>query len=416
MKTATLYILFTMLACIMAVSTGCSCSGDDDDDAGDDDDDDNDDSDDDDDSAGGAPVIDTITGNSAVQPGTIFDGIVITGQNLADVTVMLASLDAAKEACELTVVSATDTELEASLCPEVENWVAAGTAFYTITLANSAGEDSKETQILQGEQGPTGPEGPSGPEGSSGPQGATGPSGPSGSAGAVGPSGPSGSPGAVGPSGPSGSPGATGPSGPSGSAGATGPSGPSGSAGAMGPSGPSGPVGPAIQAGVTFHNIPITPCTNSVYEVVDTISINAPADGYLLASGGGMFSTASFGGGHVYVKITTDPSCGDGTYSKFGSVGVKGMNNNDRVFSVSVQLGYPVSAGLNSVYQCIKSVDSFKSLNPFDFEEGWFSVSYFPQSYETEGDDLAPNQANPYVKYPNEMEENGDVENYEDEW
>jgi Chaperone of endosialidase/Collagen triple helix repeat (20 copies)/YadA head domain repeat (2 copies) len=255
------------------------------------------DTDDDDDASGdNGPVIQSIIGNSSDQPGRIANGIIITGKNLGTLekagsngvpTVTVISQDDPSLTGVLEIVSANESSVEAKLFPELESWVEEGKAFYTVTLSNDVGKDSKEdVNILQGEQGVSGPQGPSGPEGPIGPpgitgdQGAMGPTGPSGpqgltgTDGAMGPSGPAGADGATGPtgadgatgpSGPTGADGATGPSGPAGADGATGPSGPAGADGATGPSGPAGadgatgPSGPAGADGATGPSGPSGP-------------------------------------------------------------------------------------------------------------------------------------------------------------
>ncbi len=220
--------------------------GEGDDDAAEDDDDAGDD-----DATGEPPVLETLAGNSVTQPGNIYDGIILSGQNLAGATVSLNSVEETKEGCELELISATDTVVEARLCPEVEGWVSDGKALYTVTLATEYGTDEKEVQLLAGEQGPSGPEGPEGPMGPSGPSGAEGAVGSSGPSGPQGATGPAGATGAMGSSGPIGPQGSSGPQGATGPQGVMGPSGPQGSSGAQGPSGPSGPQGSTGPTGST---------------------------------------------------------------------------------------------------------------------------------------------------------------------
>jgi Collagen triple helix repeat (20 copies)/YadA head domain repeat (2 copies) len=199
MKVAGLFCVLLFFVTALTLTGGCSCGGDDDDDSAVDDDSDGD-------SSGGSPKIDNIVGNSANQPGRIGSGLVITGENLGTIAkdsgephVTITSQDDPSLTRELEVVFADEATVEALLFPEIESWVNDGKAFYTITLANDAGEDSKEdVNILQGEQGPSGPEGPTGSPGITGDQGAMGPEGPSGPVGSTGPDG------ATGPSGPQG--------------------------------------------------------------------------------------------------------------------------------------------------------------------------------------------------------------------
>jgi Collagen triple helix repeat (20 copies) len=267
-KLLRLVVLFLFVATVLSACGGgggdddddsASFNDDDDDDGGGDDDDSS--GDDDDDAVNAPPVIKSISGNSVSQPGKISGGILISGDNLVTLTkagqppkVTLTASDDASLTTVMDVVNSSDKQVEALFTGNVEQWVNDGHAFYTVTLSTGAGSDTKETQILQGEAGPSGPRGDSGPIGPGGPFGATGPTGPSGATGptgATGPMGPSGPAGVTGPTGPGGS---TGPQGNPGSIGPTGPSGPVGLTGAQGdhgPSGPSGGVGPTGPQGVT---------------------------------------------------------------------------------------------------------------------------------------------------------------------
>lgn len=191
-----LLAILSMAVLFSVPGVGCSCGGDDDDTGSTVDDDD---AADDDDSAPGDPTIASVTGNSTDYAGRIYDGLIITGENLAEVSVSLKSKNKAANNCDLTVTKATDTEVEAKLCADVETWVDSGKADYTLTVSNSSEATAVEDLVLargedgpEGSAGPVGSKGAAGPEGTAGPTGSSGPSGPAGAKGATGPRGPSG--------------------------------------------------------------------------------------------------------------------------------------------------------------------------------------------------------------------------------
>ena len=192
--------LILVIAVVFLNLSGCSCGSSSNDDpstsSGQDDDDEANQPDDDDSTTDGLPLIESVTGNSAVQPDRIGDGILVQGKNLKDAAVTLASKDDPSKTRQLEVVQNTDALVEAKFDPEIEDWVAQNETVYSITLSTSKGSDTKDgVTILQGEQGPEGPEGatgPQGPTGAMGPSGADGPTGADGATGPAGPSGPSG--------------------------------------------------------------------------------------------------------------------------------------------------------------------------------------------------------------------------------
>ena len=182
-----LTLLISVLICFLCATliSGCELDENEDDSASEDS---FDDDASDDDSTGEAPVINEIQGNSSQQPGRIFNGIIVNGENLSEATARLDSADGSV-GCALEVLSSSNDTLEAKLCPEVEEWVDSGQSYFSITLSNMLGEDSDDVQILRGEQGlpgadgadgASGPQGPQGPPGADGADGATGPQGPTG--------------------------------------------------------------------------------------------------------------------------------------------------------------------------------------------------------------------------------------------
>ncbi len=264
------FFLFLILIALFSVPLGCTCGDDDDDDnddATDDDttdddddstDDDNDTTDDDDDTTDDdttdddttdddttdddtsdddtsdddsadddddiSPSITSVTGNSSTTAGRIYDGLIVTGENLDSVTATLTSKTIPANTCDLTIASATATELEATLCASLETWVDGGDTLFTLSLATTTKETAEaDLEFSRGNEGATGP---------TGPEGSTGPAGPTGAEGTAGATGPAGDTGPSGPSGPTGAAGNSGVSGPTGPNGPTGPSGPSGPAGA----------------------------------------------------------------------------------------------------------------------------------------------------------------------------------------
>src|SRR5262249_41394084 len=124
--------------------------------------------------------------------------LVITGQNFLrhgeghDSRGRSASLIVTLDLMPLTIVSATSTEIVAS----VSGTFPEGTYLVTVSRGNGDGDSGAFAVAIYHEDGSSsgsqGPAGPAGPNGPAGPQGLTGPAGP------AGPAGPKGADGAVG--------------------------------------------------------------------------------------------------------------------------------------------------------------------------------------------------------------------------
>jgi hypothetical protein len=177
--------------------------------------------------------------------------LVIRGVNFSWPAKTASAPEVTLDLLPLTVLSATSTEVVASMSGTFPD----GTYLLTVSRGPSATESAAFALAVYSEPaplvitGPMGPQGPSGPAGPTGLTGATGPAGPQGPIGLTGPQGPTGPSGPQGPVGQTGPQGPTGQTGPEGPAGQTGPQGPTGAQGATGPQGVTGPSGPQGPAG-----------------------------------------------------------------------------------------------------------------------------------------------------------------------
>ncbi|MFN7003523.1 MAG: hypothetical protein ACK4NW_08855 [Roseinatronobacter sp.] len=193
---------------------------------------------------------------------------------------------------------------------------------------------------IPGETGPEGPEGRRGPRGAIGPEGPAGPAGPQGE---MGPEG------AAGPEGPTGPQGATGPQGETGPQGAPGPEGP------IGPEGPQGATGPAGRERLNDSNSAAPTRMASEWRSYQTVTLTAPADGFVHVTATGYFTfAASNSRSEATCALNTTPaetlSAGRRTVASVSAT----LHETQVPFMV--QRVFPVSAGRHSFRLACASV------------------------------------------------------------